>query len=112
VISHLIYQAALYTALLTRGGGSGSVTSIRWWGQKAAPTSQPAAGKRGVKQLLDDLIEMGARRDFFTFLYLPCALLHLDLIAVMWSAVIFLVSGAMTGAQWVVAGGPEKAGGR
>ncbi len=112
VISHLIYQAALYAALLTRGGGSGSVTSIRWWGQKAAPTSQPAAGKRGVKRLLDDLIEMGARRDFFTFLYLPCALLHLDLIAVIWSAVIFLVSGAMTGAQWVVAGGPEKAGGR
>ena len=112
VISHLIYQAALYTALLTRGGGSGSVTSIRWWGQRAAATSRPAPGKRGVKQLLDDLIEMGARRDFFTFLYLPCALLHLDLIAVMWSAVIFLVSGAMTGAQWVVAGGPEKAGGR
>ena len=65
-----------------------------------------------MKQLLDDLIEMGARRDFFTFLYLPCALLHLDLIAVMWSAVIFLVSGAMTGAQWVVAGGPEAAGRR
>jgi hypothetical protein len=55
---------------------------------------------------------MGARRDFFTFLYLPCALLHVDLIAVVWSAVIFLVSGAMTGAQWVFAGGPEKAGGR
>ncbi len=64
VISHLIYQAALYAALLTRGGGSGSVTSIRWWGQKAAPTSQPAAGKRGIKQVVDDLIEMGARRDF------------------------------------------------
>ena len=112
VIAHLIYQTALYAALLTRGGGSGSVTSIRWWGQKAAPTSQPAAGKRGIKQVVDDLIEMGARRDFFTFLYLPCALLHVDLIAVIWSAVIFLVSGAMTGAQWVFAGGPEKAGGR
>jgi phosphatidylglycerophosphate synthase len=112
VIAHLIYQTALYAALLTRGGGSGSVTSIRWWGQKAAPTGQPAAGKRGVKQLLDDLIEMGARRDFFTFLYLPCALLHVDLIAVVWSAVIFLVSGAMTGAQWVFAGGPEAGDGR
>ncbi|HSR89753.1 MAG TPA: CDP-alcohol phosphatidyltransferase family protein, partial [Gemmatimonadales bacterium] len=51
VISHLIYQTALYAALLTRGGGSGSVTSIRWWGQKA-PTSQPAAGKRGIKQVV------------------------------------------------------------
>jgi phosphatidylglycerophosphate synthase len=110
VISHLIYQAALYAALLTRGGGSGSVTSIRWWGQKAAPTSQPAAVKRGLKQVIDDLIEMGARRDFFTFLYLPCALLHLDLIAVIWSAVIFLVSGAMTGAQWMFAGGPTAVG--
>ena len=48
VISHLIYQAALYAALLTRGGGSGSVTSIRWWGQKATPTSsagEHAAGR-------------------------------------------------------------------
>ena len=39
--AHLVYQAALYTALLTRGGGSGSVTSIRWWGQKPAVRSQP-----------------------------------------------------------------------
>ena len=37
--AHLVYQAALYTALLTRGGGSGSVTSIRWWGQKPARSS-------------------------------------------------------------------------
>ena len=110
VISHLIYQAALYAALVTRGGGSGSVTSIRWWGQKAAPTSQPNPPRRGLKQVLDDLIEMGARRDFFTFLYLPCALLHLDLIAVIWSAVIFLVSGAMTGAQWAFGGGPAAVG--
>ena len=58
--------------------------------------------------MVDDLIEMGARRDFFTFLYLPCALLHVDLVAVIWSAVIFLVSGAMTGAQWVVAGGQKR----
>jgi phosphatidylglycerophosphate synthase len=112
VISHLVYQAALYAALLTRGGGSGSVTSIRWWGQKAALTTQPAGATRGAKQVMDDLIEMGARRDFFTFLYLPCALLHVDLVAVTWSAVIFLVSGAMTGAQWLFAGGPEAGDGR
>ena len=54
---------------------------------------------------------MGARRDFFTFLYLPCALLGWDLIAVIWSALIFGVSGITTGLQWVAAGGPEKAGG-
>ena len=109
--AHLVYQAALYTALLTRGGGSGSVTSIRWWGQKPAVRSQPRNLWDRVRQSVADLIEMGARRDFFTFLYLPCALLGWDLIAVIWSALIFGVSGITTGLQWVAAGGPEKAGG-
>jgi phosphatidylglycerophosphate synthase len=105
VVAHLIYQAALYTALLTRGGGSGSVTSIRWWGQPS-----PEAKGRESRSRLVRLMEDAGRRDFFVFLYLPCALLGIDLLALAWSAVVFVVSGVTTAAQWLVAGGPEPAG--
>jgi phosphatidylglycerophosphate synthase len=100
--SHLVYQAALYTALLTRGGGSGSVTAIRWWGQE---TGQETGRRRHLARLLS----AAGRRDFFAFLYLPAALAGLDLLALMWSGVIFLVSGVTTAAQWLLAGGPEPA---
>lgn len=109
-VSHLVYQVALYAALITRGGGSGSVTSIRWWGQKAGDSAATSSANGGIRARATDLIEMGARRDFFTFLYLPGALLRLDLVAVFWSAVIFTVSGVTTASQWLVAGGPERAG--
>ncbi len=101
--SHLVYQAALYTALLTRGGGSGSVTSVRWWGQQ---TGRETGGRRRLARVLDS----AGRRDFFVFLYLPAALAGLDLVALAWSGVIFLVSGVTTAAQWLLAGGPEPAG--
>jgi phosphatidylglycerophosphate synthase len=105
---HLVYQAALYAALVTRGGGSGSVTSIRWWGQKDHDhhfASAPAGPLRRVKET----IEAAMRRDFFTFLYLPAALLDLTEVALLWSAFIFILSGAGTGLQWLLGGGPEPA---
>ncbi len=105
---HLVYQVALYTALLTRGGGSGSVTSIRWWGQQDAST--PAAPRgTGFAVRVKEAVEVMGRRDFFVFLFLPAALLGLTEIALGWCAVIFAVSGLTTGLQWVVRGGPEPA---
>lgn len=106
-VLHLVYQASLYAGLVFRGGGSGSITSIRWWGQKdhvAAP-----AGPRTAFQVLKETVELAGRRDFFTFLYLPAALLGLTEVALAWCAVIFSVSGITTGLQWVVRGGPEPA---
>ena len=111
-VLHLIYQVALYVALVTRGGGSGSVTSIHWWGQKAqgpaAPSTQSTPA--GPVRLIKETVEMAGRRDFFTFLYLPAILLDVPLVALGWCAIIFSVSGLTTGLQWVVGGGPERAG--
>lgn len=105
---HVVYQVSLYAALVTRGGGSGSVTSIRWWGQKDfdpdAPKAPPTLGTR-----LKEAVEVAGRRDFFTFLYLPAALVGLTEIALAWSAIIFSVSGLTTGLQWLLRGGPEPA---
>ncbi len=100
--SHVVYQIALYAALLTRGGGSGSVTAIRWWGQKTGRES-------GLRRLATRLLDYAGRRDFFVFLYLPAAATGLDLLALVWSAMVFLVSGVTTAAQWLLAGGPEPA---
>ncbi len=106
-VLHLVYQASLYAGLMFRGGGSGSITSIRWWGQKdhvAAP-----AGPRTPFQVLKETVELAGRRDFFTFLYLPAALLGITEVALAWCAVIYSVSGVTTGLQWLVRGGPEPA---
>lgn len=104
---HLVYQLALYAALVFRGGGSGSITSIRWWGQTdhvAAP-----AGSGGTLRLVKETVELAGRRDFFTFLYLPAALVGMTEIALAWCAIIFSVSGLTTGLQWLLRGGPEPA---
>ena len=106
---HLVYQAALYTALVTRGGGSGSITSVRWWGQKdraVLPDSRPTPG---VVRVVKETVEAAMRRDFFTFLYLPAALLGLTEVALGWCAFIFVGSGIATGLQWLVGGGPARA---
>lgn len=110
-VLHLIYQVALYTALVTRGGGSGSITSIHWWGQKAPTqgTAAPPSTPAGPVRLIKETVEMAGRRDFFTFLYLPAILLDMPLIALGWCAIIFSVSGLTTGLQWVIGGGPRPA---
>jgi phosphatidylglycerophosphate synthase len=107
-VLHVVYQVSLYTALITRGGGSGSVTSIRWWGQKDF-TPESTRASRGLLSYLKEGVEMAGRRDFFTFLYLPAALLGMNEVALAWSAIIFAVSGLTTGLQWILKGGPEPA---
>jgi phosphatidylglycerophosphate synthase len=109
VALHLIYQAALYTGLVFRGGGSGSVTSIRWWTQGSLSRNAPSDKPRTFGKRVADLLELAVRRDFFTFLYLPCALAGASIVALVWSGVIFVASGVTTGLEWIVAGGPRPA---
>jgi hypothetical protein len=59
--------------------------------------------------VLKETVELAGRRDFFTFLYLPAALLGITEVALAWCAVIYSVSGVTTGLQWLVRGGPEPA---
>jgi len=107
LVLHTFYQVGLYAALWTKGGGRGSVTAIRWRGQgppKAPPTTP--AGKRwfAIKKLFED----AGRRDFFTFAYVPCALLGVVEVAFMWHAFIATISGVLTTSQWLLLGGPES----
>jgi phosphatidylglycerophosphate synthase len=106
---HLIYQAALYTALITRGGGSGSITSIRWWGQKDHTPQHGDGPAPGWLRLVKQSIEAAMRRDFFVFLFLPMAFLGLTEVALVWCGFIFAGSGLATGLQWLLRGGPTPA---
>jgi phosphatidylglycerophosphate synthase len=106
VVAHTCYQLSLYAAFVFKAGGRGSVTTIRWWGQNqnATPPRTPfSKGFARLKQLFED----AGKRDFFTFAYLPCALLGFVAPAFLWHAIIATVSGVVTSLQWLVAGGPE-----
>jgi len=109
VALHVVYQVALYTALLTKGGGSGSVTSVRWWGQKDWAAADAAAGAGTPLTIVRDALEIGTRRDFFCFLWIPTTAVGLGGIALVWIALIFVVSGAYTSLCWLLAGGPSPA---
>lgn len=108
LVLHSLYQIGLYAALWTKGGKRGSVTAIRWKGQgppKAPP--ETASGKRwyAIKKLFED----AGRRDFFTFFYVPCAILGCVEFAFVWHALIASLSGIATTSQWLLLGGPESA---
>jgi phosphatidylglycerophosphate synthase len=106
--SHTAYQIGLYVALVTKGRGRGSVTAIRWRGQgppKAPPTAPWPRRWFVVKKLFED----AGRRDFFTFAYVPCALVGATWLAFGWHAFIATVSGLLTTSQWLFYGGPESA---
>jgi phosphatidylglycerophosphate synthase len=104
--SFVIYQVALYAALWTRGGKSGSVTSLRWWGQGDSGSGRFRIRVPGrLRTFVEDLL----RRDSYTFAYLPCALLGVPVVAFLWQVVVAVISGVVTSLQWVVAGGPQPA---
>jgi phosphatidylglycerophosphate synthase len=106
---HVIYQAALYIGLITRGGGSGSVASIRWSGQLDPDAPNGDQSPRSLFKIVKETLEMTGRRDFFTFLYLPTALLHHAEIALCWCALIFFLSGTLSSLLWLLHGGPRPA---
>jgi phosphatidylglycerophosphate synthase len=109
-VLHLIYQIALYAALLVSGGGSGSVASIRWRGQKDhAAAVQGVRKPRSLLQRIKETLEMAGRRDFFTFLYLPAALLGMMQVALAWCTGIFVLSGLASGTHWLIFGPPAPA---
>jgi phosphatidylglycerophosphate synthase len=111
-VLHLTYQVALYAALMVSGGGSGSVASIRWRGQKDHGDSpyHDDGEPRSVFKWIKEALEMAGRRDFFTFLYLPAALLGMMPVALAWCTGIFVLSGLASGVHWLIFGAPAPAG--
>jgi phosphatidylglycerophosphate synthase len=106
---HIVYQVALYIALITRGGGSGSVASIHWPGQYDPRAPKPDLARGGIIRLVKETLEMAGRRDFFTFFYLPAALVGLPQLAVMLCGLIFILYGLASSLQWLLLGGPRPA---
>jgi phosphatidylglycerophosphate synthase len=104
---HTLYQLSLYSAFLFKAGGRASVGALRWWGQGQNESSVKDVRPTSLYLWLVYLFENAGKRDFFTFAYLPLALLgHIE-IAFVWHAVIAAISGVITSAQWIVSGGPE-----
>lgn len=107
-VLHLIYQVALYAALIVSGGGSGSVASIRWRGQKEHGDTPYDDGKpKSLLMWIKETLEVAGRRDFFTFLYLPAAVIGHMGIALGWATGIFILSGLASGVHWLIFGAPE-----
>lgn len=104
---HILYQVLLYVALVTRGGGSGSVNSIQW--RSTAPVTGPVRTDRTPFMILKETVEMAGRRDFFTFFYVPMILVGLPEVALAWCAIIFSVSGLAIAYEWLAYGGPTPA---
>jgi phosphatidylglycerophosphate synthase len=109
VVIHIIYQISLYTALITRGGGSGSVASIQWYSTRNPQAARDPNRRRTPFQVVKESFEVAGHRDFFTFLYLPAAILHLTEIPLIWCCIVFLASGGATSVEWIVRGGPRPA---
>jgi phosphatidylglycerophosphate synthase len=108
---HLVYQAALYAGLIVSGGGSGSVASIRWRGQKDHGDAPHDGGApRSFWKRVKETLEMAGRRDLFTFLYLPAAVLGVMQVALAWCTAIFVLSGLASGVHWLIFGPPAPVG--
>jgi phosphatidylglycerophosphate synthase len=93
----IVYMAALYAGLIFKSGGRGSVATLRWWVDKPGPSSAPS-------HIVGDL----ARRDFICFFYFVCALFDAIGIALLWHAMVTIVSAAVTTVGWIAFGGPDS----
>ncbi len=103
VVIHIVYQISLYAALILRGGGSGSVNSIQW------RSTMPVTGVPKPRNRFDAIklsVEIAGRRDFFTFFYLPMAIIGLPELALAWCAIVWTVSAVAIVVEWIVYGGP------
>jgi hypothetical protein len=89
-------MTALYAGLTVKAGGRGSVATLRWWVDTPGPSSSAA-------HIIGDL----ARRDFVCFFYCVCAIFNAIAIALVWHAVVTIVSAVVTVVGWVAFGGPE-----
>jgi phosphatidylglycerophosphate synthase len=104
VVAHVLYQVALYAALVRRADGSGNVTTLQWWAQ-GVPKN--AVNTDTLFYKVKKFVEEAGKRDFFVFAYLPCALVDCLEPAFWWYATIILVSSFVTCSHWLFLGGPR-----
>lgn len=97
IACQLVYMAALYAGLLIKSGGRGSVATLRWWVDKAGSSAS-------ATHMVGDL----TRRDFICFFYVVCAIFGVIEIALIWHAIVTILSAAVTTIGWIAFGGPER----
>jgi len=95
VAAQIVHVVGLYSGLLFRAGGRGSVARLRWF-----------VGSGEGRSLLGDL----TRRDIIAAAYLVTALLDVVAATFLWHAAITVGSAVVTTLQWVVWGGPAVQG--
>jgi phosphatidylglycerophosphate synthase len=108
LVSHLVHMTALYSGLILKAGGRGSVATLRWWvgggGPSAEPVKKPVTPMRAlVAQTLEDM----TRRDLIAFSYLVAAALNIVIVVFVWHVVVTLGSAFVATVQWIGWGGPE-----
>jgi CDP-L-myo-inositol myo-inositolphosphotransferase len=97
IACQIVYMIALYAGLAIKAGGRGSVATLRWWVDKPGPSSS-------ATHIIGDL----TRRDFVCFLYFASAVVSAIEVALIWHAVVTILSAAVTVIGWVAFGGPER----
>jgi phosphatidylglycerophosphate synthase len=95
IAAQLIHVIGLYSGLILKAGGRGSVAMLRWW--------VGGAGNGGSSRMLGDL----TRRDFVSFAYVVSALLNLAVVAFIWHALITVGSAIVSTLQWIAWNGPD-----
>jgi phosphatidylglycerophosphate synthase len=107
LVSHVVHMTALYSGLILKAGGRGSVATLRWWvggGSSAEPAKKPVTPMRAlVAQTLEDV----TRRDLIAFSYVVAAALNIVMVVFVWHVVVTLGSAFVATVQWIGWGGPD-----
>jgi phosphatidylglycerophosphate synthase len=95
VVAQVVHVIGLYSGLILKAGGRGSVATLRWW---VGGTSTDKGNR-----LLGDL----TRRDFYSLLYLVSAALNVVAVPFVWHALMTIGAAIVSTLQWIAWNGPE-----
>jgi phosphatidylglycerophosphate synthase len=108
IVSHVVHMTALYSGLILKAGGRGSVATLRWWVGGGPPLSESAEGQvtPAREQLLRTLGDI-TRRDLIALAYVVAAALNMVRWVFLWHVVVTFGSALVAAVQWILWGGPE-----
>jgi phosphatidylglycerophosphate synthase len=108
LVSHVVHMTALYSGLILKAGGRGSVATLKWWVQGGSPLAERAEGpvrpwRARLIRTLGDL----TRRDLIALAYVVAAALNIVSVVFVWHVVVTFASAFVAAVQWLAWGGPE-----
>jgi phosphatidylglycerophosphate synthase len=106
--SHAVHMTALYSGLILKAGGRGSVAMLRWWVGGGKASTEPAAKSvTPLRALLAQTIEDLTRRDLIALAYVVAAALNVVSVVFVWHVLVTFGSAIVAAVQWIAWGGPE-----